>query len=259
MTPNVIIKIIFFQILVAGSVAIQVALCPDDTSFWRNGDIDIFVTCAAAPHARDRLTDNCHLYYVGKSERYEHSEENSLICFQRVENYSYVGDPMGRSFVQLIVGKTGIDDATALLDSFDLDICKCAITANRFIIPRPFQTFLFETMLQPALKSLLHKFIEAWDAEMTPINDRLYYSGPFPAIPESVNAFNIVHSIPASVWLAVGFATLTSELTDTACSIERHLIRYSHGVFPYTCSNSGLQSDTTVVCKHLRTPPNVYE
>ena len=30
-------------------------------------------------------------------------------------------------------------------------------------------------MLQPALKSLLHKFIEAWDAEMTPINDRLYY------------------------------------------------------------------------------------
>ena len=125
---------------------------------------------------------------------------------------------MGRSFVQLIVGKTGIDDATALLDSFDLDICKCAITANRFIIPRPFQTFLFETMLQPALKSLLHKFIEAWDAEMTPINDRLYYSGPFPAIPEPVNAFNIIHSIPASVRLAVGFATLTSELTETECS-----------------------------------------
>jgi len=73
-------------------------------------------------------------------------------------------------------------------------------------------------MLQPALKSLLHKFIEAWDAEMTPINDRLYYSGPFPAIPEPVNAFNIIHSIPASVRLAVGFATLTSELTETECS-----------------------------------------
>ena len=60
-------------------MAVQVAVFADEPSFWRNGDIDIFATYKGAPHARDRLVRNCHLYCAGISERYEHSDENNLI------------------------------------------------------------------------------------------------------------------------------------------------------------------------------------
>ena len=60
-------------------MAVQVAVFADEPSFWRNGDIDIFATYKGAPHARDRLIRNCHLYCAGISERYEHSDENNLI------------------------------------------------------------------------------------------------------------------------------------------------------------------------------------
>ena len=136
-------------------MAVQVAVFADEPSFWRNGDIDIFATYKGAPHARDRLVRNCHLRFVGITERYEHTEENSHICFQRVENYGYEGDSDDRAFVQLIIGKPGIYDATRLLDAFDLDICKCAIMTDRFIIQRPFHTFLFRTMLNPGHSCLI--------------------------------------------------------------------------------------------------------
>ena len=66
------------------------------------------------------------------------------------------GDSDDRAFVQLIIGKPGIYDATRLLDAFDLDICKCAIMTDRFIIQRPFHTFLFRTMLNPGHSCLIH-------------------------------------------------------------------------------------------------------
>ena len=103
------------------------------------------------------------------------------------------------SVVQLIVGKPCILDATQLLENLDLDICKCAITTDKFMIPRPFQTFMQETMLIPAHRRLLDAFMAAWDVEMDSVDDALFSNAPFPPVPVDVR--NIIASIPANVWV----------------------------------------------------------
>ena len=71
----------------AGSAAVEAAACPDDSSRWRGGDVDIFTTWDAAPHARFRLEHHCKLVCTGVPERYKYTEESGLITVHHVENY----------------------------------------------------------------------------------------------------------------------------------------------------------------------------
>ena len=56
------------------------------------------------------------------------------------------------SFVQLKVGAEDVDDARRLLDSFDLEICKCSFDGNVFRVPSPVSGFAGHAWVTPSDK-----------------------------------------------------------------------------------------------------------
>jgi hypothetical protein len=64
-------------------------------------------------------------------------------------------------FVQLIIGKPHVKDATKLLRHFDIEICKCAFSASKVYIPAAVETFAGRTFITPARHALADGFMKA--------------------------------------------------------------------------------------------------
>ena len=64
-------------------------------------------------------------------------------------------------FVQLIIGKPHVKDATKLLHHFDIEICKCAFSASKVYIPAAVETFAGRTFITPARHALADSFMKA--------------------------------------------------------------------------------------------------
>jgi len=63
------------------------------------------------------------------------------------------------SFVQLVVGKRGVKDARELLESFDLEICKCYYDGREFHVPAPGDTFAGRSAITHARRDLVADFM----------------------------------------------------------------------------------------------------
>ena len=89
--------------------------------------------------------------------------------------HPYIGKPGGalggdflfdynfqhEGFVQLIIGKPHVKDATKLLHHFDIEICKCAFSASKVYIPAAVETFAGRTFITPARHALADGFMKA--------------------------------------------------------------------------------------------------
>ena len=64
-------------------------------------------------------------------------------------------------FVQLIIGKPHVKDATKLLRHFDIEICKCAFSASKVYIPAAVETLAGRTFINPARHALADSFMKA--------------------------------------------------------------------------------------------------
>ena len=64
-------------------------------------------------------------------------------------------------FVQLIIGKPHVKDATKLLRHFDIEICKCAFSASKVYIPAAVETLAGRTFITPARHALADGFMKA--------------------------------------------------------------------------------------------------
>ena len=64
-------------------------------------------------------------------------------------------------FVQLIIGRPEVKDATKLLRHFDIEICKCAFSASNVYIPAAVETLAGRTFITPARHALAESFMKA--------------------------------------------------------------------------------------------------
>ena len=64
-------------------------------------------------------------------------------------------------FVQLIIGRPNVKDATKLLRHFDIEICKCAFSASKVYIPAAVETLAGRTFITPARHALADGFMKA--------------------------------------------------------------------------------------------------
>ena len=64
-------------------------------------------------------------------------------------------------FVQLIIGRPHVKDATKLLRHFDIEICKCAFSASKVYIPAAVETLAGRTFINPARHALADGFMKA--------------------------------------------------------------------------------------------------
>ena len=64
-------------------------------------------------------------------------------------------------FVQLIIGRPHVKDATKLLQHFDIEICKCAFSASKVYIPAAVETLAGRTFITPARHALADGFMKA--------------------------------------------------------------------------------------------------
>ena len=64
-------------------------------------------------------------------------------------------------FVQLIIGRPEVKDATKLLRHFDIEICKCAFSASKVYIPAAVETLAGRTFITPARHALAESFMKA--------------------------------------------------------------------------------------------------
>ena len=64
-------------------------------------------------------------------------------------------------FVQLIIGRPDVKDATKLLRHFDIEICKCAFSASKVYIPAAVETLAGRTFITPARHALADSFMKA--------------------------------------------------------------------------------------------------
>ena len=69
-------------------------------------------------------------------------------------------NPGTGSFVQLIIGNEDTEDARALLNSFDLEICKCHFDGRDFFVPNPKDTFAGRTAMTASRRAMVVKFCE---------------------------------------------------------------------------------------------------
>ena len=61
--------------------------------------------------------------------------------------------------LQLIIGERGVTDARMLLDSFDMEICKCSYDGTRFRVPAPENTFAGRTKFMPQQRAIIADFM----------------------------------------------------------------------------------------------------
>ena len=61
--------------------------------------------------------------------------------------------------VQLIVGVEDVGDARELLNSFDLQICKCSFDGTTFRVPNALKSFAGHTVVTPARRALVQDFM----------------------------------------------------------------------------------------------------
>jgi hypothetical protein len=61
--------------------------------------------------------------------------------------------------VQLVVGKRGVKDARELLESFDMEICKCYYDGREFHVPAPGDTFAGRSAITHARRDLVADFM----------------------------------------------------------------------------------------------------
>ena len=64
-------------------------------------------------------------------------------------------------FLQLIIGRPHVKDATKLLRHFDIEICKCAFSASKVYIPAAVETLAGRTFINPARHALADGFMKA--------------------------------------------------------------------------------------------------
>lgn len=118
------------------------------------------------------------------------------------------------SFVQLVVGKRGVKDARELLESFDMEICKCYYDGREFHVPAPGDTFAGRSAITHARRDLVADFM----GESEPL------PGDFPGEMQTREVaferlLNVMRRIRDQSWAGVGLGPCTElDKLDTLSS-----------------------------------------
>ena len=65
----------------------------------------------------------------------------------------------GHGRIDLIVAQCGLPTVSALLDGFDLEICKASFDGRKFHIPDPHLTFAAKTKMEPSRQAVVGSYV----------------------------------------------------------------------------------------------------
>ena len=110
-------------------------------------------------------------------------------------------------FVQLIIGKPHVKDATKLLRHFDIEICKCAFSASKVYIPAAVETLAGRTFINPARHALADSFMKALNQvkPQFPLSHTCSYSSEMP---------KVLAKMSKQVWKGIGLPSYNGDKYD---------------------------------------------
>ena len=109
-------------------------------------------------------------------------------------------------FVQLIIGRPEVKDATKLLRHFDIEICKCAFSASKVYIPAAVETFAGRTFITPARHALADSFMKALSQVKPKLPDgTCSYTSDMPKVLAKMNQ---------KVWKGIGLPPYSGKRYD---------------------------------------------
>ena len=128
----------------------------------------------------NKISENAGYYYsiIG----WKQPERDHLGLPAGNEPFPYNFNLYSHSFVQLIVGRKSSLDATDLLRSFDLDICRTSYNGHHFSVPSPSETFLSQTACETSRHALMEQFLltektkprETWPQQLTEVPNTVW-------------------------------------------------------------------------------------
>ena len=78
----------------------------------------------------------------------------------KAKNNELPFDFYGNGSIDLVVARREVNTALALLDDFDLNICKASFDGNRFIIPDPHLTFKHKSTMEPNRRAVVESYVK---------------------------------------------------------------------------------------------------
>jgi hypothetical protein len=109
-------------------------------------------------------------------------------------------------FVQLIIGRPHVKDATKLLRHFDIEICKCAFSASKVYIPAAVETLAGRTFINPARHALADGFMKALNRVKPKFPDSTCsYSSDMP---------KVLAKMSKQVWKGIGLPSYNGDEYD---------------------------------------------
>lgn len=109
-------------------------------------------------------------------------------------------------FVQLIIGRPHVKDATKLLRHFDIEICKCAFSASKVYIPAAVETLAGRTFINPARHALADGFMKALNRVKPKFpNGTCSYSSDMP---------KVLAKMSKQVWKGIGLPSYNGDEYD---------------------------------------------
>ena len=78
----------------------------------------------------------------------------------KAKNNQLPFDFYGNGSIDLVVARREVNTALALLDDFDLNICKASFDGNRFIIPDPHLTFKRKSTMEPNRRAVVESYVK---------------------------------------------------------------------------------------------------
>ena len=111
-----------------------------------------------------------------------------------------------KGFVQLIIGRPHVKDATKLLHHFDIEICKCAFSASKVYIPAAVETLAGRTFITPARHALADSFMKALNKVKPKItNGTCTYRSDMP---------KVLAKMKKQVWKGIGLPSYNGSQYD---------------------------------------------
>ena len=110
-------------------------------------------------------------------------------------------------FMQLIIGRPHVKDATKLLQHFDIEICKCAFSASKVYIPAAVETLAGRTFINPARHALADSFMKALNQVKPnfPLSHTCSYSSEMP---------KVLAKMSKQVWKGIGLPSYNGDKYD---------------------------------------------
>ena len=110
-------------------------------------------------------------------------------------------------FLQLIIGRPHVKDATKLLRHFDIEICKCAFSASKVYIPAAVETLAGRTFINPARHALADGFMKALNQvkPQFPLSHTCSYSSEMP---------KVLAKMSKQVWKGIGLPSYNGDKYD---------------------------------------------